>query len=119
MRRFNGMTRTAWLATFLCCLIVAVSTFGCAIRETVETTVGQESYVVQGIVKEISPEAGGLLVKPDKGQAVQLVIDRNTSFAGVSSAAAIEKRQRVKAWYIPDGEKNRAVKIEKVPDLGC
>jgi predicted component of type VI protein secretion system len=119
MRRFKNMRWRAWLATFVCCLFVAVATSGCASRETGEMAAGRESYLVQGVVQEISPAAGMLLVKPNKEKAVRLVIDQETSFAGVSSAAAIEKRQRVKAWYILDGEQNRAVKIEKMPDLGC
>lgn len=119
MRRLNWMRRGAWLVMFVGCLFVAVSTSGCAIRETGAMAAGQETYLVQGVVQEISPAAGMLLVKPNKEKAVQLVIDQETSFAGVSSAAAIEKRQRVKAWYILDGGQNRAVKIEKMPDLGC
>jgi len=42
-----------------------------------------------------------------------------TELVGLSSLEEISKRQRVKVWYEVEKERNRAVKLEKLPELGC
>ena len=74
---------------------------------------------VRGLISKVSIEKMQISVRPPKEKRVVITIDPDTAFEGVDSIGKLEKRQQVKVWYKPDGEKNRAVKIKKMMDLGC
>ena len=82
-------------------------------------SVDQEFVLVEGKARDISPEENTLTVKPRKGKKVKVVLDPSVSFKGASSLQDIEKANRVKVWYIIDGDYKRAFKVEKLPELGC
>jgi hypothetical protein len=82
-------------------------------------SVDQEFVFVQGKARAISLENGTITVKPNKSKKIKIVIDAATTFKGASSLKDIEKANRVKVWYVLDGEDKKAVKIEKLPELGC
>ncbi|MEN8199996.1 MAG: hypothetical protein ABFR63_07985 [Thermodesulfobacteriota bacterium] len=47
-------------------------------------------------------------------------MDEGCDFVGVPLLENLEKEQRVKVWYnSAGGDENRALKLEKLPDLGC
>ena len=82
-------------------------------------SVDQEFVFVEGKARSISLESNTITVKPNKDKKIEIVLDPTTTFKGASSLKDIEKANRVKVWYIIDGENKRAVKIEKLPELGC
>lgn len=83
-------------------------------------SVDQEFLLVEGKARAISLETNTLTVKPNKGKKMEFILDSATTFKGdVSSLKDIEKNNRLKVWYILDGDKKKALKIEKIPDLGC
>jgi hypothetical protein len=75
--------------------------------------------IVKGQVKEISSAAKTLVVKPKKGEPVPLIVTSQTTFAGFSALEQLSPKQPVQVWYYSKGESNLAVKIEKLPELGC
>jgi hypothetical protein len=79
----------------------------------------ETALVVKGQVKEISSAARTLAVKPKKGAAVPIIVTDQTTFVGFSALEQILPKQRVQVWYFSNGESNLAVKIEKMPELGC
>ena len=79
----------------------------------------EQELVVKGKVKDIFFLEQVIVVKPNKGKKMQFRFDDKTLFSGFSSLEEIERMQRVKIWYQTDDEENKAVKIEKVPELGC
>lgn len=114
------MNIRARLAALACWAVAALLVSGCAgVGPAATAGPGDETLLVQGLVQEISPATGVLAVKPSKEKAVSLSIDHRTTFSGVPSAAALEKRQRVHVWYRVVGDKKIAVRIEKMPDQGC
>lgn len=82
-------------------------------------SVDQEFVLVEGKARNISLKRNTITVKPNKGEKIKIVLDSATTFKGASSLKDIEKSNRVKVWYILDGENKRALKIEKLPELGC
>ena len=82
-------------------------------------SVDQEFVFVEGKVRSISLESNTVTVKPNKSKKIKIVLDSATTFKGASSLKDIEKANRVKVWYVLDGENKRALKIEKLPELGC
>ena len=87
--------------------------------ETAEGTSAEINQYVKGKVKKISHAAGTMVVKPNKGAAVHLILTNQTTFVGFSSIEEISPKQPVEVWYFPQGDSNMAVKIEKLPELGC
>lgn len=82
-------------------------------------SVDQEFVLIEGKARTVSLENNTITVKPNKGRKIKIILDSATTFIGVSSLKEIEKANRVKVWYISDGGNKRALKIEKMPDLGC
>jgi hypothetical protein len=75
--------------------------------------------IVKGQVKEISSAAKTLVVKPKKGEPVPLIVTSQTTFVGFFLFDDLAPKQRAQVWYYSNGESNLAVKIEKLPELGC
>ena len=88
-------------------------------EELEERSVDQEFSFVEGKARAVSVENNIITVKPNKGKKVEIFIDLSTVFKGASSLEDIEKNNRVKVWYVLDGEGRKAVKVEKLPELGC
>ena len=78
-----------------------------------------EALFTEGVVKRISLKKKLITIKPSKAERVKIQIDEHTDFTGMSALEELEKGQRVKIWYTVIGEENRAVKVERLPDLGC
>lgn len=82
-------------------------------------TPAEKFLVVKGKIKEISYADKTFVVKPNKGPTVQIIFTDRTTFVGFSSMEEITRKQPVQVWYFTNGESNLAVKIEKMPELGC
>ena len=118
MKSLNVFTLYAVLAAFGFVLLGAVIPPH-ALGEPDQTLIEDQALVIQGKVRSVAPETGELAVKPDKGERLTVVVDGYTKLQGFSALKELEKKQRVKVWYIVEGEKNKAVKVEKLPELGC
>ena len=104
-------------AAMMMLLMVAVVTRSPAQADP--ATPAETILVVKGQVKEISSAAKTLVVKPKKGDSVPLIVTSQTTFAGFSALEQLSPKQPVQVWYYSKGESNLAVKIEKLPELGC
>ncbi|MBC8316681.1 MAG: hypothetical protein H8E41_02165 [Desulfobulbaceae bacterium] len=82
-------------------------------------SVDQEFVLVEGKVRSIAIDDGTITVKPNKGKKVLVIIEPTTAYTGDASLGEIKKNDVVKVWYVVDGENNIAIKVEKLPDLGC
>lgn len=118
MKSLNLFTLYAVLAAFGFILLGAF-TPPHALGESDQTLIEDQALVLQGKVREVSPENNELAVKPDKGEWITVVFDDFTKIIGFTALKELEKKQRVKVWYIIEGTKNKAVKVEKLPELGC
>ena len=78
-----------------------------------------ETLTIKGKVRKISFEENTLLVKPDKGKSVRIIFHEQTKLVDFDSFEEIEKKKPVKVWYTVEGEDNIAVKIERLPEVGC
>ena len=74
---------------------------------------------IKGKVKKISFETNTILVKPKKGASVTINFNEQTTLKGVDHIQQIQKKHGLKIWYMVEGDSNIAVKIEKIPDVGC
>ena len=100
------------------CLLFFWTSLVAAQNSTSEMSV-DEALFIQGSVKRISLEKKLITVKPSKEERIKIQVDEQTDFIGMSALEELEKGQRVKVWYIVIGDENRAVKVERLPDLGC
>ncbi len=110
--------QTGWLVILAGCLIFFSASFVSADSSSSEMSV-EEALLIQGSVRKVLTEQNTIYVKINKEEKMQILIDPQTDFVGLSSFAELHKEQRVKVWYSLVGEKNRAVKVELLPDLGC
>lgn len=81
-------------------------------------SVTQDIVTVKGKVKAVSVEDGVITIKPRKSGKVTIGFDGGTSFKGMASAKEIKKGQPVKILYKTEGDKKKAVTVEKLLD-GC
>lgn len=111
---------TKWILTvFLGIMFFAAGNIVFAEDAMDARSVDQEFVLVEGKVRSIVIEDGTITVKPNKGKKVRIITEPTTAYKGVSSLEEIKKNHVVKVWYVVDGENNIAVKIEKLPELGC
>ena len=106
------------IITLLGCLLLFWAPLVAAQNSTSEMSV-DDALFIQGSVKRISLEKNLITVKPSKKERIKIQLDEQTDFAGMSALEELKKGQRVKVWYTPVGDENRAVKVERLPDLGC
>ena len=105
------MTLAGCLLLFFASLVTA---------ENINSAVSvDETLLIQGVVRRVLPEENMILVKVSQGEKIKIRVSQQTGFVDIISLEELEKGQRVKVWYIPLGEENRAVKIERLPELGC
>jgi hypothetical protein len=100
-------------------MLLMASAFTRSQAQTNPEAPAETVLVVKGQVKEISYAAKTLVVKPKKGDSVPIIVTSQTTFVGFSALEQISPKQRVQVWYSSHGESNLAVKIEKMPELGC
>ncbi len=87
-------------------------------HETNQTTINKV-FITQGIVRRISLNDNEITVKPHKEPQVTIKVDGKTTFFRMFSLQDLEKYQRVRVWFTVIGERKRAIKIEKLPQVGC
>ena len=120
MIRASRLTNKAVLILFAAMLMLLMaSAFARSQAQTNPEVSAETVLVVKGQVKEISYAAKTLVVKPNKGAAVKIILTNQTTFVGFFLIEDIAPKQPVQVWYFSNGESNLAVKIEKLPELGC
>ena len=100
------------------CLLLFGIPFVDAQNNTSDMSV-EEFLFIQGTVKYISLEKQRITVKPSGKEKIRIYVDEHTDFVGIPTLEKLKKGQRVKVWYTPVKAANRALKVEKLPDLGC
>ena len=100
-------------------MLLMASAFTRSQAQTNSEAPAETPLVVKGQVKEISYTAKTLVVKPKKGASVPIILTSQTTFVGFFLFDDLAPKQRVQVWYYSNGESNLAVKIEKLPELGC
>ncbi|NOQ45107.1 MAG: hypothetical protein GQ559_00260 [Desulfobulbaceae bacterium] len=106
------------IITLIGCLLLFWAPFVAAQAGSTEISV-DDALFVQGSVKRVVLETDIITVKSSKGERIKIHVDWQTGFVGMSSLEELEKGQRVKVWYTVAGDENKAVKVERLPDLGC
>lgn len=121
MMKINRLNRNAVLVLMWCALIFPSVFAGSYSQAADESYLQQieETLLVTGWLKDVSTEMGTFAVRPSKGKKIKLIFNDQTIFQDFVSLEDIEEKQRVNVWYFIDGEEKRALKIEKIPDLGC
>ena len=113
----NTKSSTIFLALLIFLVPMNVS-LGAA-DDSLEEMSTREHLYVRGLISKIYPERMQISVRPAKGDLVRVSIDADTVLEGISRIDEFEKEQQVKIWYKPENEKNRAIKIVKMMELGC
>ena len=78
-----------------------------------------DMFYTKGLVSSVSPRKLQFAVRPLKGKRVVIEVDPDTIYEGVKQLEELLKKQQVKVWYRIDNEKNKAVKVKKMMELGC
>jgi len=97
-------------------LCFALPLHGAQFEEEVST---QDYLFVEGIIKSVSPEKQTIELKQKKGPTISVSIDEKTVFEGFYKLTELKRRQKIKVWYQPEQENNKALKILKPLELGC
>lgn len=100
-------------------LLFFLSAVPLAANESFEEVSTEEMLFVRGLISKVYPERMQISVRPPKGSSVRIRLDPETILEGVSRIDDFEKEQQVKVWYAPGDGDNRAIKIEKMMELGC
>lgn len=100
----------------LCWLLLAAPIHGAQYEEDVSS---QDYMFVKGIIDSVSIEDQTLTVKQKKGPTISVSIDMDTIFEGFYKLKELKARQKIKIWYQPNEQPNRALKILKPLELGC
>lgn len=100
----------------LCWSLLAAPLYGAQFEEDVSTG---EYLFAKGIIRSVSSEDQTVTLKLKEGSTITLSIDKNTVFEGFYKLTELKIRQKLKVWYQPNGQENRALKILKPLELGC
>lgn len=106
------------IITLFGCLLFFWAPLVAAQTSTSEISIDAPLFI-QGIVKRISLEKNLISLKPSKQERVKIKVDGKTDLVQFSTLEELKKGQRLKVWYTVVGDENRAVKVERLPDLGC
>jgi hypothetical protein len=99
-----------------CILLLAVPVHGAQFEEEVST----DKYLfVKGIVQSISLEEQMITIKQKNGAKISFTIGEDTLFEGFYKLTELQLRQKIKVWYQPKEQGNKALKILKPLELGC
>jgi hypothetical protein len=116
--KISSFTIAAYSRFFflLCILLLAVPVHGAQFEEEVST---DEYLFVKGIVQSISHEEQKLTLKQKNGEKISFIIGEDALFEGFYKLGELQLRQKIKVWYKPKGQENKALKILKPLELGC
>lgn len=84
-----------------------------------EDVSSQDSLYISGMINTVSPENRSITIKQKKGPRVTVGVNSETEFSGVKKFEDLKTSQMIKLWYRPEQGGNTALKIVKLPDLGC
>lgn len=114
-RKYRGISLQSWILmiTFFLFFVPAYA------QNTNDAATENSGTIIQGIVAFVAPAEDKVIVKPSKGDRIKFIITEQTNFVGIDSAYELSKDDRVKVWYDFNDNDNRAVQLEKLPDLGC
>ena len=103
--------------TFLLCwLFLAAPLYGAQFEEDVSSP---DCLFIKGIIRSISLEDQTVTVKQEKGPTLSFYVDNDTVLEGFYKLTELKPRQKIKVWYQPREQENRALKILKPLELGC
>jgi hypothetical protein len=111
--------RTTALLFALSLLLIFSHAALLAAEDSFEEMSMEDRLFVRGLISNVYPEKMQISIRPAKGDLVRVLIDSDTILEGLSRIDELEKEQQVKVWYAPDEDKNRAIKIIKMMELGC
>lgn len=60
-----------------------------------------------------------ITVRPRIGPGITVFIKPETELEGVKKIETLQVKQTIKVWYKPGQKGNEALKIVRLPDLGC
>jgi len=111
-----GVSIAGRLLLLFCLLLPATSLFADQFQEDVST---EQCLYAKGIIQSISPEKLTIILKQKEGPKIRLSIDKDTIFEGFYELKELKRRQKIKVWYQPGEQENKALKITKPLELGC
>ena len=103
----------------LATIVVFLSSLPAAADESFAEVSTEEMLYVRGLISKIYPDKMEIQIRPPKGGVVRIALDPDTILKGVSRIDELEKEQQVKVWYSTENGNNRAIRIEKMMELGC
>ncbi len=103
------------LAMFVICL----SWLQAAADESFDEVSTEEMRYVRGLISKVYPNRMEISIRPPKGGVVRIALDPDTILKGASRIDELKKEQQVKVWYSTGDGSNRAIRIEKMMELGC
>lgn len=122
MVQLQRMTKKIMVLLFAGCVsLIASGVAWSESQDSMVVSIGQTSaeLIVKGKVRKISFETNTILLKPKKGGRISIIFSEKTELKGFDHFQEIQKKQALKIWYTVEGENNIAIKIEKIPELGC
>lgn len=99
-----------------CILSLAAPVQAAQFEEEVST---DEFLFVKGMIQSISLDEQKLTLKQKNGEKISFTIGEDALFEGFYKLDELQPRQKIKVWYQPKGQENRALKILKQLELGC
>jgi hypothetical protein len=117
MKIFPSFTK--FLGVLLFSALWLLSAAPLVASEYAEVGSNPEYVYVKGMVHSLSPADSSLTVRPRKGPGITMFINPDTELVGVKSLEGLQVKQVIKAWYKPGQKGNDALKIVRLPDLGC
>ncbi len=90
-----------------------------AARQYEEEVSSQEYLFTKGMLHTVSAKDRSIKVQQKKGPVITIFINSQTEFEGVDKYEELQVRQVLKVWYRPEQSGNTALRIIKLPDLGC
>ena len=97
-------------------LVSSTSLFASQYEENVSSS---EYSFLKGKVLAVSLAHQYIILKQKKGPNVTVFITPTTEFGGMKKLEELQVEQILKLWYRPGQNGNDALKIVRVPDLGC
>ncbi len=99
-----------------CILLFAAPVHGAQFEEEIST---DEYLFVKGMVQSISVDEQKITLKQKNGEKISFTIGEDALFEGFYKLTELQLRQKIKVWYKPNGQGNKALKILKPLELGC
>ena len=79
----------------------------------------ENAEYIKAVVKSVSLETQKFILKPNKGDKLTIWFDENTAYSGMTSFEDIQRKRRLKVWYLKKRGKNIAIKMELIAEVGC